>query len=342
MTLRPPVRADLGMRSHARRIPHRTTRPRPELDADERAEADRIAAAMLRGELPPELVRFAEGYARWAAYREWGELDDLLSAALYGAWRAVERCGHLEEPIDYWKPWVASFVRSKLLQVRRDVWARARVRRACRVATGRTKDVGSWVADPKPTDPVAEAERPAFWERAVQDLTPLQADILLLVHRYELSTHEANRKHGGGDSIATLNRAYPTVVRNLRPYRETMPFPSGRRRSSARSGGALPEHVIDGELYTRCLAVLPPGEGRCPRRRAGDLRGVFSAMRYRWTVGTWETMPPHLPGKGLVKAWLNKWRHDENGSLEKLREILAPQVVESLRMSEAVPSRCAL
>ena len=308
--------------------------------ARRRRQADlRTALELYRGEIPAAALGLATNYAGWAYRNGWSDDEhELISAAIAGVWRAAEKAVELDAPPRDWRSWVAGFVRPRLRNVRRNRFVRFRgtgergpkgeagtVRR--HGVVGREDDVGRGLADPKATDPAEDLHRRTLWGQALTGLSPKQAEAVRYVFRDGLTQAEADELFGikGGSTAKRIDAAAPVLARNLKSYARVLHPPGSRgRRTGARSVTLNREHYLDDETYAAALAVLPPGTGG-----SADLRGVLSALSYRWRTGCpWRRLPASLPGFGMVRAWL--MRAQAAGLEEELRAVLAPEPAEAV------------
>lgn len=277
-------------------------------------------------EIPEEYLSLARRYAGWAAREGWGDRDELESAAMVGVWRAFKVKRHKGLEIENMRGWVTYFIRMRMKshcanEIRK---RKALKRQKLCVHTGRRDDAGQLAVD-RGYSPPEEVDRRGFWNRACEGLTAKQDAAVNLVFREGHALRDAGRKLGiaGNNVEDSIGWALSKIVRNLRPYRETMPFPNGR--SNPFKGG-LQEHYIDAVTFRRCFNLLPDYLQKSQRRDGTDLRAVFSAMRYIWQTGCSlkgiQAEHPNFPRYSLIESWQKKF--SEARILDQLRNILMP------------------
>jgi DNA-directed RNA polymerase specialized sigma24 family protein len=163
-------------------------------------------------ELSPALVRYAR---RWAHARGWGDADDLLSAALWGAHLSTVTKPHdgiVAAPFR----WAASFIYKQLRMVRHAHYLRRE-----RGLAGGGELIEPLVPDrrfPRPEEPAEAAE---FWDVAVAGLTAKQREAVLLVFRDDLGVMEAARRVANGWHRSITGRieyAAPRLRQNVGAY----------------------------------------------------------------------------------------------------------------------------
>lgn len=194
----------------------------PDEGAGEKAEVRHVDED--RGDrdlrIPPELVRLADEIAGKAFRRgDWGDRDDLHSAAMMGVWRSVKKAESLGLEVEDWEKWSASFIWWELRMVRRRQ-ARATAKwRGVFVRLGRKDDIGSWVVDPKPHDPSARSQRNEFWGTALKGLTATQSGDFGALYRDGETLSDIARKRGVSSTTirASTEWSVSAVVDNLRP-----------------------------------------------------------------------------------------------------------------------------
>ncbi len=176
----------------------------------------RLTAATASQDIPPELIRLAERMARRAERRGWGNHDDLHSAALYGAWKAVlkwNREADAGRPVQCRATtWAFMFIMSTLTDVRAKPWRPK--------AKAFQSNATAALARCRHGRPEARAAVAEFWTVALSGLTAGQAAAVVASFRKGLDRAETAAIGVGSESAVSklLVRASPTLRANLAAY----------------------------------------------------------------------------------------------------------------------------
>lgn len=170
-------------------------------------------------QITPEMLRSADYLARRAAYRGWGDLDDLLSAAHWGIVRALR--SHDASKASTLKTWVILCINSELASLRKQGRRRFATRGAPPVSLP-----GGMVQEREP-GPAAAAlysdESDHFWGFITTGLSPIKREIVEMRYRHELTMRVIGERSGLSESrISQLlsGELHDHITRKAKEYFE--------------------------------------------------------------------------------------------------------------------------